>query len=186
MKKHLNYLRKVFRLLNSFNIRLSFKKLYLNYSIVVFLKQKIDAFDFIIIVNKLIIIINLRFSYIFKNFEKYFEFTNWLRNYITWYTQKSKSLQVKKTMLLRSSLFNKNRQRKIYFLRIVLNKFFDFELKIYRQLQKTFNNVNLLIYYDFTWVLYIDINVFKRRNFDVIIYHLKFNANFNNFKRKKI
>ena len=74
LKKHLNYLRKMFRLLNLFNIRLLFKKLYLNYSIVVFLKQKIDVFDFIIIVDKLIVIINLRFSYIFKNFEKYFEF----------------------------------------------------------------------------------------------------------------
>ena len=74
LKKHLIYLREVFQLLNFYNIRLLFKKSFLKYFIVVLLKQKIDAFEFTIIVNKLIVIVNLRFSYIFKNFEKYFDF----------------------------------------------------------------------------------------------------------------
>ena len=74
LKKHLTYLRKMFQLLNFYNIRLSLKKSFLKYFIVVLLKQKIDAFEFTIIVNKLIVIINLRFLYIFKNFEKYFDF----------------------------------------------------------------------------------------------------------------
>ena len=89
-------------------------------------------------------------------------------------------------MLLRNFSFNKNRQRKIYFVRILLNKFFEFELKTYRQLQKIFSNVSLLMHHDFIKIMYIDVNAFKRRDFDVIIYHLKFDADFNNFKRKKI
>ena len=75
-------------------------------------------------------------------------------------------------MLFRNFL-SKNRQRKIYFVNIVLQQSFAFELKFYRQLQKIFNKINLLIHHDFIRVIYIDVNAFKRRNFDVIIYHLK-------------
>ena len=74
LKKHLIHLREIFQLLNSYNIRLSFKKSFLKYFIVVLLKQKIDAFEFTIIADKLIAIVNLRFSYTLKNFEKNFDF----------------------------------------------------------------------------------------------------------------
>ena len=186
LKKHLIHLRKIFQLLNSYNIRLSFKKSFLKYFIVVLLKQKIDAFEFTIIVDKLIVIINLRFSYIFKNFEKYLDFTEWLRNYIIWYAQKTKSLQIRKILLLRNSSTNKKRQRKMYSIKIVLKKFFESELKIYRQLQKVFRKIILLIHHDFTRVTYINVDVFKRRDFDVVIYHLKFETNFNHLKHEKI
>ena len=42
------------------------------------------------------------------------------------------------------------------------------------------------MHYNSTCVIYIDINVFKRRDFDVVIYYLKFKANFNNSKHEKI
>ena len=86
-------------------------------------------------------------------------------------------------MLLRNSSSNKNRQRKIYFARIVLQQSFEIEIKFYRQLQKIFNKINLLVHHDFIRVIYIDVDAFKRRDFDVIIYHLKKNVNSNQFKR---
>ena len=89
-------------------------------------------------------------------------------------------------MLLRSSSINKNRQRKIYFVKTILKKLFEIKLNSYNQLQKVFRKIELFIYYNFTRIIYIDVNVFKRRNFDVVIYHLKLNADFNNFKHKKI
>ena len=87
-------------------------------------------------------------------------------------------------MLFRSSSSNKKRQRKIYFVKIILKFFFETEIKFYDQLQKIFDKTKLFIHHDFTRVTYIDVNVFKRRDFDVVIYHLKFNANFINFKQK--
>ena len=86
-------------------------------------------------------------------------------------------------MLLRNSSSNKNRQRKIYFARIVLQQSFEVKVKFYRQLQEVFNKINLLIHHDFIRVTYIDVDAFKRRDFDVIIYHLKNDVNSNQFKR---
>ena len=95
-------------------------------------------------------------------------------------------MQKRKIMLLRNSPLNKNHQRKIYFVRIVLQQPFETKLKFYRQLQKTFNKINLLMHHDFIRIIYIDVNDFKQRDFDVIIYHLKKNANSNQLKRTNI
>ena len=145
-----------------------------------------NVFDLIIAANKLTIIVNLRFFYTFKNIKSCLNFIDWLRNYIIWYVQKSNSLQLRKTMLLRSSSSNKKCQRKIYFVKITLKKSFETKIKFYNQLQKTFDKTKLFIHYDFTWITYIDVNVFKRRDFDVVIYHLKFDVNFNNLKQEEI
>ena len=74
LKKHLIYLNKVFQLLNLYNIRLSFKKLYLKYSIVALLKQKINVFNLTIVIDKLTTIFNFQFLIILKNLKTYFDF----------------------------------------------------------------------------------------------------------------
>ena len=186
LKKHLTHLHQIFQFLNSYNIRLSSKKSYLRYFIVALLNQKMNVFDFIIVADKLTTIINLRFLYTLKNLKSYLSFIDWLRNYIVWYIQKSNSLQFRKTMLFRSLSSNKKRQRKIYFVKIILKKFFETEIKFYNQLQKAFDKTKLFIHYDLIRITYIDVNVFKRRDFDVVIYHLKSDANLNNFKQEKI
>ena len=73
-KKHLSHLYQIFQLLNSYKIRLLSKKLYLNYSIIVLLNQKIDAFNLIIVVDKLIAIVKFQFFFILKNLKIYFDF----------------------------------------------------------------------------------------------------------------
>ena len=186
LKKHLIHLREIFQLLNSYNIRFSFKKSFLEYFIVALLKQKIDVFDLIIVANKLVVIINLRFFYTLKNLKKYLDFIEWLRNYIVWYVQKTESLQIRKTLLLRSSSANKKRQRKMYSIKTILKKSFESELKIYRQLQKVFRKIILLIHHDFTRVTYINVDVFKRRGFEIVIYHLKSETDSNHLKHEKI
>ena len=74
LKKHKTHLHEVFDILNSYKVRLTSKKFYLKYFTVALLKQKIDVFDFIIIVDKLAAIINLKFSYILKNLKGYLNF----------------------------------------------------------------------------------------------------------------
>ena len=186
LKKHLDHLRQIFQLLNSYGIRLSPKKSFLGYSTVVLLDQKVDAFDFTIAANKLAVITNLKFPYTLKNLKSYLSLTDWLRNYIAWYAQKSNSLQRRKTLLLRSSSTNKERQRKIYSARIVVKKPFAAELDSYRQLQKAFSKTKLLIHHDSTRTTYVNVDAFKRRDFGVVIYHLKPGADPNNLKVSEI
>ena len=49
LKKHLKHLTKMFELFRRLNIALKFFKMFLNYSIVVLLQQKIDNFELITI-----------------------------------------------------------------------------------------------------------------------------------------
>ena len=78
--------------------------------------------------------------------------------------------------LLRSSSSNKDRQKKIYNQRIVLKNFINEELNSYRLLQKAVNKINFFVHFNRDRVLYININALKQRDFDVMIYHLKIDA----------
>ena len=186
LEEHLAHLHQVFQLLDSYNIRLSPKKSYLGYPTVALLGQKVDAFGLTIAADKLAAIANLRFPYTLKDLEGYLGFTGWLRNYIAWYAQKSNPLQLRKTMLLRSSPSNKGRQRKIYSARTTLEKPSEAEIESYNQLQEAFGKAELLIHHDPTRVTYIDVDASKRRGFGVVIYHLKPGADPNSPKQGEI
>ena len=58
-------------------------------------------------------------------------------------------------------------------------------MNLYRQLQKFFNLINFLIYFSVSRKLYIDIDIFKRREFEIMIYYFKFIC-FNSNKLKRI
>ena len=74
----------------------------------------------------------------------------------------------------------------MYLIKTQLTTIIIVELKSYRQLQIFFNKITLFVHHNFIKSFYIDVNVFKRRNIKIIIYHLKFETNFNNFKRFEI
>ena len=74
LEKHLIHLYKVFNLLKLYDIRLSSKKSYLKYFIVVLLNQRINVFELTIVVDKLIAIVNFQFFYILKNLKIYLNF----------------------------------------------------------------------------------------------------------------
>ena len=186
LKKHVSHLRQVFQLLDSYDIRLSPKKSYLGYPTVALLDQKVDAFGLTIAANKLAAIANLKYPHTLKDLKIYLEFTEWLRNYIAWYAQKSEPLQRRKTLLLRESPFSKGRQRKVYSARTQLATATTAELKSYRQLQEAFRKATLLVHHDPTRPLYIDVNASKRRDIEVVIYHLKLGTDPNNPKRSEI
>lgn len=75
LKDHIQHLHTIFDLLRSRNISLSSIKIFLDYSSVQLLEQKIDAFDFITAVEKIEVIVRLQFSETFKDLEIYLEFT---------------------------------------------------------------------------------------------------------------
>ena len=183
LEKHVAHLHSMFELFNSYDINLFSKKFFFDYFIVALLEQKMNVFDFIIVVDKLEIIIKFDFSYILKNFEIYLRFIEWLRKFVFLYAQKIDALQRRKILLLRQFSFIKKFIRKIYFKKIVLNNFSTKELKSYKLLQKTFNRTFFLIHFNSKRTLYINIDVFKRREFDAMIYHFKFDADFVKSKR---
>jgi len=75
LKKHVDYLRTIFYLLNFKKVILSSKKLFLDYLFVIILEQKIDVFDFIVLANKIATIKSLNFLYKLANLELYFDLT---------------------------------------------------------------------------------------------------------------
>ena len=185
-EKHMTHLHSMFQRLNFYDISLFLKKFFLDYSTVALLDQKVDVFDLTIAVDKLKIIIKLNFSYILKDLKIYLNFTKWLREFVTFYAQKTDALQRRKTLLLRQSSFNKRTIRKIYSKKTMINHFSVEKLESYRLLQKDFSKTSFLVHFSSNRQLYIDIDVFKRREFEAMIYHLKVDVNFDKFKRNDI
>lgn len=114
LNKHVEYIYTIFDLLNNKKVILSTKKIYLEYSIVILLDQKIDVFDLIAIANKIVAIKTFDFSYKLENLKLYLELIKQLREQISYYAQKTKILQCRKIILLRLFSSNKNGVRKIY------------------------------------------------------------------------
>ena len=105
LKEHLHHLQKILNLFRKMNIILKSSKTFLNYSSIALLKQKIDSLKLIISKKKLKIITILFFFKTFKDLETYFEMIEYLKNYISYYAQKAKSLQKRKIMLLKNEFF---------------------------------------------------------------------------------
>ena len=72
----------------------------------------------------------------------------------------------------------------MFFKKIIIENFIVEKLKLFRQLQKSFKQIIFLVYFFDKKMLYINIDASKRRDFETIIYHLKFNClNLEKFKR---
>ena len=185
LKKHLAHLHIIFQLMNSFGISLSSKKSFLDYFTIALLNQKIDVFGLIIVVEKLEVIVKLNFFYILKNLKIYLDLIDWFRDFVVFYAQKADALQQRKISLLRQSSFNKNFKRKIFFRQAIIENSIVEEFESYRQLQEVFVQVSFLVHFVVIRQLYIDIDVFKRRGFETIVYHLKISC-LNSAKSKRI
>ncbi len=171
LKEHLEHLNHLFALFEKLNITLKTKKTYLEYFNISLLKQKVNSLKFTIAENKLKTIVKLSFSKILKDLKKYLEVIDWLRNYVTYYAQKSKSLQKRKTNLLKEESIKK-KSRKFFSVKILIENPSTVELKTYNQLQSNFSRARWLTHYNRIRQLYVDVDVFKKE-FEVIMYHLK-------------
>ena len=176
LKKHLRHFNQIFSLFVKLNITLKSFKTYLRYSIISLLKQKIDRFDLSIVQKKLIDILKLRFSRILKNLKIYLDMIDWLRNFVLYYVQKSDALNKRKIMLLKILSSNADKARKNFNKRISINHSTKTKKNSYRQLQNSFNRFSWLIHQNLNRILYIDVDE-SRKNFDVMMYHLKNDKN---------
>ena len=81
-----------------------------------------NLFDFLINVEKLRIIIKIQFLKIFRLLKIYLSFIDYFRNYVFFYIEIFKVLQIKKTKLLKIFLIFDN-VRKVYVNCIKINNF---------------------------------------------------------------
>ena len=120
LKDHLTHFRQIFQILFMNNISINLKKTFLNYSSVSFLKQHVIFLSLFTNEKKLQTIANLFFFKTLNKLKTYFELTEWFRQYIEVYATKFKSLQDKKTSLLKRA-FMSEKVKKLYVFKIRIN-----------------------------------------------------------------
>ncbi len=171
LEKHLDHLSKIFQFSLNNDIKLNSCKTFLNFSSIALLEQHVDDFELHAAKNKIAVILNWKFSATLKVLEIYLEFIEWLRDYVVWYAQKTKSLQQRKIMLLKEASQKKS-FRKTYFVKIMLKNSTERELKSFELIQVVFKNSQFLIYFDIIRQFFIDVDAFKE-NFEAFVYHIK-------------
>src|SRR5436190_21070575 len=83
-----------------------------------------------------------------------------------------KLLQNRKTALLHENSIT-DQTRKNYSKKTLIFNVNKFEKEIFKFIQKIFDDFNFLHYQNLNQQLYIDLNVLKQHEFDVMIYHMQ-------------
>ena len=158
------------------NIFIKFSKTFLSYSSIQLFDQKIDFFELFINEEKLRVITKLFFFKNLRLLKTYLDMINRLREYISFYVDIFKSLQKRKTKLLKS--FSKiENARKTYSARTRLKNSTSFEFEFFRLLQSLLSKSFYLIHHDFKRQMFIDFDVSKKFELNVMIYYVKIDSN---------
>jgi hypothetical protein len=172
LNDHLRHLRSVFQRLWHYNVALNSKKTFLEYSSIVLLEQIMNALELTTVDEKLAAIINLAFSFTLKKLEKYLNLTEYLRVYVSWYAQTFLSLQNRKILLLKQASV-KDKSRKVFVKKILLNDSTQAEVQFYEHLQAIFSKKSFLRHCSELRKLFIDVNISKNKDVEVMIFHVK-------------
>ena len=103
-------------------------------------------------------------------------FTDWLHQYIFYYIQLIKSLQNKKTALFHKNSTAEKSQKK-YFKKTWIDESFILKHKTFKNIQKIFDKFNFFHHQDSNCWLYVDFDVSKQFEFNVMIYHMQDDKN---------
>ena len=190
-EKHFHHFEKIFQLFKNHNVFVLFSKLFFNFSDITFLKQRVSSFGMSIINDKIKTIFALSFPIILKKFDYFLDFTNWLRFNISWYQQRIKFLQKRKTLLNRNltrnfkqikesnsvKIINKQAKKALTIKRALKNPT-QLKFEFFKNVQSAFKKNTFLIYFSFIKSLFIDVDASKKAGFVVMTYHFKFILNF--------
>ena len=178
LKEHIAHLRQIFQLFVSKRVNLIFNKSFLSYSFIMLLEQRVDSLDLSISIEKIATIIFLRFSQSLKNLKHFLDLIDWLRHCINRYAQLIEAFQVRKTTLIKQlfsiTIIDKALKsvRKSMSSKLSIDKLTIEELIFFRQLQDVFSTSIFLTHFNSNRQLYIDLDVSKRWDFVVMIYHV--------------
>jgi hypothetical protein len=131
-----------------------------------------NVFELIIAEKKLTIIIKLTFSINLKELKTYLNLIEYLRVYVSWYSQASQSLQNRKTLLFKNDSM-KEKSRKLFAKKILLDQSIDAKIKSYEHLQHVFSDMKFLRHYSNVRKLFMNVDIFKKRNIEAMIFHVK-------------
>ena len=186
LSDHIEHLNLIFKSLTEKGICLSLKKSFLNYLTVQLLDQCVDILELITAEDKLAVIVNIEFSHILFTLEKYLSMTDYLCQYISYYTVIIKSLQKREMRLnhdlqklwaewrLNKKIINiKSNTHKSMTDKISIEESTSSELDSFHQLQSFFSKLTILIHYNLKHQLYTDIDASKEFSFKAHIYHIK-------------
>ena len=171
LNQHIKHLNKDFQHFFKYNVTLSSRKFFFEYSFIVLFDQIVNVFEMFIFEEKFAIIIKLIFSKIFKKLKTYVKLTDWMRNYISYYAQMTKSLKRRKILLLKNE-FSKNNFKKRFSVVKMLKQFIIEKYESYQHLQKIFSKSSFLIHFSSYKSFFINVNAFKQMNIDVMIFHV--------------
>ena len=117
----------------------------------------------------------IKFLQTFCQFKTYLNKIKYFKSSVQNYAQKTVSLQNLKTSLLKLILTCKDEIRKNYNLWTEIINSSEVELKSFKSLQKVFQKSTFFIHYDKDRSFYIDIDILKEWEFNVMTYHVKEN-----------
>ena len=171
-KKHEKHLRVVFSMFKKNNISIKLIKTFIDYLSVSLLNQKIDSLDLVIAIEKLKIIVKLRFFINLRQLESYLSFIDWMRDYIFFYVDINKFFQKRKIVLLKHDFVIDN-VKHAYVFKTRLNKFFELKRVVFNILQNIFSKSFYLIHSDNKRRLFIDLDANKKFDFEIMLYYVK-------------
>lgn len=170
---HVAHLRKIFSIFCKFNISIKSTKVFLNYSNVVLLRQRVNVLRLSTTDEKLKIIAEFKFSNTLKNLKHYFDLTKYIRDHIYYYFAIIKFLQDLKIALLKKAS-NKNHKRKQFTSKIKIlltqKKLLSFEI-----FQEVLSKSSMLYHFVAFNTLWVNLDTFKEFEIDVVIFHFKEN-----------
>lgn len=184
LTEHMLHLQQIFDELTSKRICLTSNKFFLKYLLIQLLNQQVNALNLTTAEAKLVIITSFEFSCILTQLKKYFEMTNYLKQYILHYTAIIKSLQLCKTLLNqhlqqdhdKNAVSNKSKWKRLTD-HISIVKLTLKELNVFHHLQILFSRFTIFSHFNSKHQLYIDLDVLKKFDFNIHIYHDKFKTN---------
>ena len=172
LDEHKTHLRSIFDMLKINNISIKSEKTFIDYLTVHLLRQKMNFLKLTTTEKKLKAIFRLSYSKTLQSLETYLKLTEWLRDYVFMYVDVAKSLQKLKIELLRNASVTDN-VRKIFSRIIKIKNFISRKLASFQIFQILLSKSFYLIHVDSTRRIYIDLNVNKKFDLNVMMYHCK-------------
>ena len=184
--EHKIHLRSIFDMFKINNISVKSKKIFIDYFTIHLLKQKMNSLELTTIEKKLKTIFRLSYFKILQILKIYLKLIEWLRDYVSMYVDVAKSFQKLKIELFRNVSMTNN-VKKIFFRIIRIKNFISRKFASFQTLQTLLSKFFYLIHVDSTRRIYIDLNVNKKFDLSVMMYHVKKFVNWNekNYSSRK-
>ena len=95
-----------------------------------------------------------------------------MRNYVFYYAQIAESLQNRKTILLKKDS-TKNNFKKTFSKKTFIDQSINAKYQSYEYLQIRFSKPSFLIHFEAMKSTFIDVDASKKRNFEIMIFHVQ-------------